>query len=54
MYIDTLSCKESVMENYFSHFSAKTYVVGTKINGLNEHQIHLFKMMDKKIITNLH
>ena len=38
----------------FFYFSAKTYVVGTQKNHLNEtvlfeHPKHMFKLMDKKI-----
>ena len=41
---------------YFYYFSTKTYVVGTQKNRLNEtvlfeHPKHMFKQMDKKIIT---
>ena len=48
--------KEYVLENYFLHFSSKTYVVGTQKNHLNETvllstQKHMFKMMGKKMIT---
>ena len=50
------------MENYFSESSTKTYVVGTQKNCLIETVLlsrdssfeypqHMFKLMDKKIIT---
>ena len=45
---------ECVTENDFSYFSTKTYVVGTQNNHLDEHQKHMFKLMNKKIITILH
>ena len=43
-------CYECVMENEFSYFSSKTYVVGTQKNRLNEtvlfeHPKHMFKLM---------
>ena len=50
------SSKESVMKNYFSYFSAKTYVVGTQKNRLNEtvllrtQNTVMFRLMGKKII----
>ena len=46
------------IQNYFSYFSTKTYVVGTQKNRLDEtvlcsfeHPKHMFKLMDKKIIA---
>ena len=43
---------------YFSYFSTKTYVVGTQKNHLDEMVLlstqNVFKLMGKKIITNLH
>ena len=42
---------ERVTENYFSYFSTKTYVVGTQKNCSFEHPKHIFKRMDKKILT---
>ena len=44
------------IENYFSYFSTKTYIVGTQKNRLNEkvpheHPKHMFILMDKKIIA---
>ena len=42
------------MDNNFSYLSAKSYVVGTQKNHLNEHKKHMFKMTGKKIITILH
>ena len=44
-----------IIENYFSYFSTKTYVVGAKKNRLNEMVLwstqNMFKLTDKKIIT---
>ena len=41
--------------NYFSHFSTKTYVVGTQKNYLNETILlstqNMLKVMGKKILT---
>ena len=42
----------------FSYFSTKTYAVGTQKNRLNEtgffeHPQHMFKLIGKKITTNL-
>ena len=42
-----MGCKESNQ----TIFSIKTYVVGTQKNCLNEHPKHMYKLMDKKIIT---
>ena len=42
---------ECVNENNFSYFSTKTYVVGTQKNRLDELPKHMFKLMDKKIVT---
>ena len=43
------------MENHFSYFSTKIYVVGTQKNPLNEMVLlsiqNTFYMMDKKIFT---
>ena len=36
----------SVIENYFSYFPTKTYVVGTQKPVLK----HMFKALDKKIV----
>ena len=43
---------KSVLENYFSYFSTKTYVVGTQKklsqwDGSFEHTKHMFKLMGK-------
>ena len=42
---------ECITENYYSHFSTKTYVVGTQKNRLDEtvseHQKHMFKLIRK-------
>ena len=45
---------ECVLENYFSYFSIKTYVVGTQKNCLNETVLlgtpkHMFELMGKEI-----
>ena len=47
--------KSVYLKKYFSYFSTKTCVVGTQknllIDGSFDHPKHMFKLMDKKIIT---